>query len=298
MPVVSAEDGQWLLPEGLAPLLKPGGHGAIWKLMLDQGIFDWLSHHDREGAIVRQIRWVGWSMLDELPCACCAAHSRWSSPQGPGVLTWQASTPACLAPVSVFSSCWQSVCSVTLWAPLHWRLFGTVRHMSPLSDSPVSPGRAWMLPCQAFSPLLVLSQCSPVIAWSETLRSCPCCSNPMAGTDATLLSLSGSGYTDSRSFGFASCPRVVGAAEGMNVLMERRTQGPEGQWEHTYNVTNVEYTEFEKMGICDVPNAPGSQYSRFPANTNVLYVNMKVGGAATAPGGRRTECRSVRGCIR
>lgn len=107
----------------------------------------------------------------------------------------------------------------------------------------------------------------------------------MAGTDATLLSLSGSGYTDSRSFGFASCPRVVGAAEGMNVLMERRTQGPEGQWEHTYNVTNVEYTEFEKMGICDVPNAPGSQYSRFPANTNVLYVNMKVGGAVGASEG-------------
>lgn len=61
VPVVSAEDGQWLLPEGLAPLLKPGGHGAVWKLMLDQGIFDWLSHHDREGAIVRQIRWVGWT---------------------------------------------------------------------------------------------------------------------------------------------------------------------------------------------------------------------------------------------
>ena len=66
VPVVSAEDGQWLLPEGVAPMLKPGGHGAIWKLMLDQGIFDWLSHHDREGAIVRQIRWEGWSMLGEL----------------------------------------------------------------------------------------------------------------------------------------------------------------------------------------------------------------------------------------
>ena len=66
VPVVSAEDGQWLLPEGLAPLLKPGGHGAIWKLMLDQGIFDWLSHHDREGAIVRQIRWVAWDMLVKL----------------------------------------------------------------------------------------------------------------------------------------------------------------------------------------------------------------------------------------
>lgn len=102
------------------------------------------------------------------------------------------------------------------------------------------------------------------------------CSNPMAGTDATLLSLSGAGYADSRSFGFASCPRVVGAAEGMNVLLERRMCHPDGRIEHAYNVTNVEYTEFEKQGIDDVPAAPGSQYSCFPANTNVLYVGLKA----------------------
>lgn len=98
----------------------------------------------------------------------------------------------------------------------------------------------------------------------------------MAGTDATLLSLSGAGYADSRSFGFASCPRVVGAAEGMNVLLERKVRQDDGRVEHAYNVTNVEYTEFEKQGICDVPAAPGSQYSCFPANTNVLYVGLKV----------------------
>ena len=39
------------------------------------------------------------------------------------------------------------------------------------------------------------------------------CSNPMAGVDATLLALSGTGYADGRSFGFASCERAVGAAE-------------------------------------------------------------------------------------
>ena len=108
------------------------------------------------------------------------------------------------------------------------------------------------------------------------------CSNPMAGTDATLLALSGAGYADSRSFGFASCPRVVGAAEGMNVLLERRLQKPDGQVEHAYNVTNVEYTEFEKQGICDVPASPGSQYSCFPANTNVLYVGLKVTSVSAA----------------
>lgn len=175
VPLVSAADGKWLVPQGLAPILKPGGHGAIWKLMLDEGVFSWLYQHGRDAAIVRQI------------------------------------------------------------------------------------------------------------------------SNPMAGTDATLLALSGAGYADSRSFGFASCPRVVGAAEGMNVLLERKVQRPDGRVEHAYNVTNVEYTEFEKQGICDVPAAPGSQYSCFPANTNVLYVGLKAaelavragveaGGGAALPG--------------
>ena len=56
VPVLSAEDGTWLLPEPLAPLMKPGGHGAIWKLMLDQGIFAWLARKRRDAAIVRQIR--------------------------------------------------------------------------------------------------------------------------------------------------------------------------------------------------------------------------------------------------
>ena len=56
VPLIAAEDGKWLVPQGLNPLLKPGGHGAIWKLMQDEGVFDWLYQHDREAAIVRQIR--------------------------------------------------------------------------------------------------------------------------------------------------------------------------------------------------------------------------------------------------
>lgn len=56
VPVVSAEDGQWLLPEPLAPMMKPGGHGAIWKLMLDRGVFEYFSQRRRKAAIVRQIR--------------------------------------------------------------------------------------------------------------------------------------------------------------------------------------------------------------------------------------------------
>ncbi len=44
----------------------------------------------------------------------------------------------------------------------------------------------------------------------------------MAGTDNTLLALAGAGFPRRRSFGFASCDRAVGAAEGMNVLAQVR----------------------------------------------------------------------------
>jgi hypothetical protein len=57
------------------------------------------------------------------------------------------------------------------------------------------------------------------------------CSNPLAGTDSTLLALSGIGYMGGKLFGFASCPRAVGAAEGMNVLAERRVPLPQQQGE-------------------------------------------------------------------
>ncbi len=56
VPLVGAADGRWLLPAPLAPLLKPGGHGAIWKLMHDQGVFAWLAGCGRAAALVRQIR--------------------------------------------------------------------------------------------------------------------------------------------------------------------------------------------------------------------------------------------------
>eukprot|EP00884_Botryococcus_braunii_P021126 jgi/Botrbrau1/7698/Bobra.0159s0135.1 len=173
VPVISAADGKWLLPAHNAPMMKPGGHGAIWKLMLDEGIFDWFEEQGRVAAIIRQI------------------------------------------------------------------------------------------------------------------------SNPLAGTDSTLLALAGTGYSDMRAFGFACCERAVGAAEGINVLLERKLTGPGGP-EYLYNVTNLEYTEFEKYGFTD-ECAEGSEFSRFPANTNVLYISLKdaelavkagvkAGGGAALPG--------------
>ena len=46
-------------------------------------------------------------------------------------------------------------------------------------------------------------------------------------------------------------------------------------YEYIYNVTNVEYTEFDRLGVAD-ECLEGSQYSRYPANTNVLYIGLEV----------------------
>ena len=133
-------------------------------------------------------------------------------------------------------------------------------------------------------------------------------SNPMAATDCTLLALAGTGHRGRRAFGFASCDRVVGAAEGMNVLRRERVPvsqhsgdrghhaaardadenssaasngaargsgsgaGGDSGYEYHYGVTNVEYTEFQRLGIQDVAIGDGSNQSCFPANTNILYV--------------------------
>lgn len=178
VPVLAAHDAKWLMSGPLQLIMKPGGHGVIWKLMLDAGVFDWLSASGRTAAIVRQI------------------------------------------------------------------------------------------------------------------------SNPMAGQDTTLLALAGEGLRGNHAFGFASCERVVGAAEGMNVLLRQRlsssSENKDQEEEeannhhlHTYNsgnkknasrysyrVTNVEYTEFERLGIEDKGLSENSEHSAFPANTNVLFLGL------------------------
>ena len=55
VPVVSVDRGLWVREDFCEMSLKPGGHGAIWKLMHDEGVFDWLEARQRRGAIVRQI---------------------------------------------------------------------------------------------------------------------------------------------------------------------------------------------------------------------------------------------------
>ncbi|OAY69460.1 hypothetical protein ACMD2_22405, partial [Ananas comosus] len=55
VPVVAAKDGKWLISRSLFPVCKPGGHGAVWKLAYDKGIFQWFYRYGRKGATVRQV---------------------------------------------------------------------------------------------------------------------------------------------------------------------------------------------------------------------------------------------------
>lgn len=56
-PLVPAVDekGNWYTTASCKPLLKPGGHGAVWKLARDEGVFAWLRALGRKKALVRQI---------------------------------------------------------------------------------------------------------------------------------------------------------------------------------------------------------------------------------------------------
>ncbi len=93
--------------------------------------------------------------------------------------------------------------------------------------------------------------------------------NPVANTDYALLAFTGIGCEQNKRFGFASCPRLVKASEGINVLVE--TDCETGV---RYSLTNIEYCDFKKFGIQDTPERPGSPYSKFPSNTNILFVDI------------------------
>jgi UTP---glucose-1-phosphate uridylyltransferase len=137
--------GNWCMQGALRPLFKPGGHGAIWKMAQDSGVFDWLHRLGKKCTLVRQIN------------------------------------------------------------------------------------------------------------------------NPIAGLDYGLLAFTGIGWKKEMKFGFASCPRLVKSAEGVNVLKEQ---------EGKIALTNIEYCDLAKFGIEDSPLKAGEPYSRFSSNTNILFANL------------------------
>lgn len=107
--------------------------------------------------------------------------------------------------------------------------------------------------------------------------------NPIAGIDNGLFALIGQGYSHDKAFGFASCHRLVNSAEGVNILKEQ--QGDEGL---EYCISNIEYTDFKMNGIVDEPAEPGSSYSKYPSNTNILFADLveveKALSKCTIPG--------------
>lgn len=94
--------------------------------------------------------------------------------------------------------------------------------------------------------------------------------NPIAGEDSTLLGFAGAGIDSGKGFGFASCRRKMDTAEGMVVFKQHQT---DGQYKHT--LENIEYSEFAKWGLEDVPKEPGGDFSAYPSNTNILFVDLK-----------------------
>ncbi len=94
--------------------------------------------------------------------------------------------------------------------------------------------------------------------------------NPLASTDAALLALIGLGTKQHKSLGFLSCERILHASEGANVLIEEKTDAG-----YCYCISNIEYTDFDKKGIGEIPFEEGSIFSKYPSNTNILYVNMQ-----------------------
>ncbi len=90
--------------------------------------------------------------------------------------------------------------------------------------------------------------------------------NPIAFTDYSLLAFLGA--SANKAFGFAACPRIVKAAEGVNVLKEKKL--PIG---FEYNLTNIEYTDFDFYNIKDEAEN-NSNYSKYPSNTNILFADL------------------------
>lgn len=93
--------------------------------------------------------------------------------------------------------------------------------------------------------------------------------NPIAGTDNTLLALAGIGIEQNKAFGFVSCERITHSTEGMVVLIEHKENSG-----FETKITNIEYTDFEQQGIKDEAEKPTSPFSRFPANTNILFADI------------------------
>lgn len=136
----------------------------------------------------------------------------------------------------------------------------------------LSPGQLLMKP-GGHGVLWKLAQEKGIFSWMKEQKRTKVLirqiNNPIAGIDRGLLAFCGVGFARDKQFGFASCLRRVASAEGVNVLIEKERNGFVKRC-----LTNIEYCDFEKFSIQDVPLEPGGAYSRFPSNTNILFADI------------------------
>ncbi|MBS0621774.1 MAG: UTP--glucose-1-phosphate uridylyltransferase [Verrucomicrobia bacterium] len=104
--------------------------------------------------------------------------------------------------------------------------------------------------------------------WGRTHALLRQINNPVAGIDLGILALLGEGMRGNYTFGFAACQRRVGAPEGTLVHFER-TDGEHG-------ISDIEYVQFSQYGLQDAPVSQGSLYSQYPANTNILFLELNA----------------------
>lgn len=86
--------------------------------------------------------------------------------------------------------------------------------------------------------------------------------NPIAGLDDGIFSFIGIGCEKEMLFGFSSCPRLPGSAEGLNVLVERKNKD-----RFSYFLSNIEYCDLSQYGLKD---------NSFTSNTNILFTDLKA----------------------
>ncbi len=92
--------------------------------------------------------------------------------------------------------------------------------------------------------------------------------NPASRYDYALSAFLGHGLRKNALFGVASCPRQVGAKEGVNVY---KISSETGGHPH---LSAIEYCDFARFSLEDHPRSSCSPYSRYPTNTNILWVDL------------------------
>jgi len=97
-PLISLE-GEWVFSQPWKLAMKPGGHGLIWKLAREEGVFDWFQWHNRSKLIVRQINnpvagldgtllsFLGIGVMEEKSFGFLSCQRRVGAPEGINVLT-------------------------------------------------------------------------------------------------------------------------------------------------------------------------------------------------------------------